>query len=265
MTINYSAQRLVVVCTMPCSGQGGRCELRLADMVCFLLSIPFIGVVVCVAQARAEGAAASTISEMVTVNPDMEIVFAISMGAAALAIAAAMWLLFLAITKAHADAGKFYLIFLLLTILMIFGCGALARFTLRSDAGAHVIYAAIAFVSQWIMLCILVVMGHNAQSEKWSCVYIMSAIFCFLAFVCLVLFGTNVTSKAFYFEFALLISMYVSTCCLACVPWNIETEQKDIKGAQSGGDVRGTESDTDVLSITDEREVTRFNSCDGYS
>ncbi len=247
---------------MPCSGQGGRCELRLADMVCFLLSIPFVGVVVCVAQARAEGAAASTISEMVTVNPDMEIVFAISMGAAALAIAAAMWLLFLAITKAHAGAGKFYLIFLLLTILMIFGCGALARFTLRSDAGAHVIYAAIAFVSQWIMLCILVVMGHNAQGETTSGVYILSAVFCFLAFVCLVLFGINATSKAFYFEFALLISMYVSTCCLACVPWNIKTAQGAAEGAESSQNVRLTETNKDVLSITYERKSTRFNACD---
>ena len=231
-------------------------------MVCFLLSIPFVGVVVCVAQARAEGAAASTISEMVTVNPDMEIVFAISMGAAALAIAAAMWLLFLAITKAHAGAGKFYLIFLLLTILMIFGCGALARFTLRSDAGAHVIYAAIAFVSQWIMLCILVVMGHNAQGETTSGVYILSAVFCFLAFVCLVLFGINATSKAFYFEFALLISMYVSTCCLACVPWNIKTAQGAAEGAESSQNVRLTETNKDVLSITYERKSTRFNACD---
>lgn len=225
-------------------------------MVCFLLSIPFVGVVVCVAQARAEGAAASTISEMVTVNPDMEIVFAISMGAAALAIAAAMWLLFLAITKAHAGAGKFYLIFLLLTILMIFGCGALARFTLRSDAGAHVIYAAIAFVSQWIMLCILVVMGYNALDGRKSQVYDFSAFFCFLALVCLVLFGINVTSKAFYFEFALLISMYVSTCCLACVSWDMETQQEGN---------RLQVNKTDVLSITYERESTRFNSCDAYS
>ena len=231
-------------------------------MVCFLLSIPFVGVVVCVAQARAEGAAASTISEMVTVNPDMEIVFAISMGAAALAIAAAMWLLFLAITKAHAGAGKFYLIFLLLTILMIFGCGALARFTLRSDAGAHVIYAAIAFVSQWIMLCILVVMGYKAQGETKSGVYIWSAVFCFLAFVCLVLFGINATSKAFYFEFALLISMYISTCCLACVPWNTETAQGAAEGAESSQNVRLTETNKDVLSITYERKMTRFNSCD---
>ena len=177
----------------------------------------------------------------------------------------AMWLLFLAIAKAYAGAGKFYLIFLLLTILMIFGCGALARFTLRSDAGAHVIYAAIAFVSQWIMLCILVVMGHNAQGEKWSCVYIVSAIFCFLAFVCLVLFGTNVTSKAFYFEFALLISMYVSTCCLACVPWNIETEQKYGETARSKTGVQKIGTHEDVLSITYERELTRFNSCDAYS
>ena len=49
---------------------------------------------------------------------------------------------------------------------------------------------------------------------------------CLLALVCLVLFGINATSKAFYFEFALLISMYVSTCCLACVPWDMQLQQK---------------------------------------
>ena len=258
---------------MPQSQQSRPCALKLPDAVCFLLTIPFIGVVVCVAQARADGAAASTISEMVTVNRDMEIVFAISMGAASLAIASAMWLLALAITR-HNHFGSsppFFMVFLLLTVLMIFGCGALARFTLRSDAGAHVIYAAIAFVSQWIMLLILIVAGYrriqnSSGSKEKGCFYGLSCVFCFVAFVCLVMFGLNVTSKSFYFEFGLVICMYISTCFLAWVPWNNYHHSDRLESTPettTAADVH-RKSKT-IISVVYERMSTRFTPCAAHA
>ncbi|MAP25231.1 MAG: hypothetical protein CMM87_06880 [Rickettsiales bacterium] len=254
---------------MPQSQQSRPCALKLPDAVCFLLTIPFIGVVVCVAQARADGAAASTISEMVTVNRDMEIVFAISMGAASLAIASAMWLLALAITR-HNHFGTsppFFMVFLLLTVLMIFGCGALARFTLRSDAGAHVIYAAIAFVSQWIMLSILIVAGYRRiHSKNKGCFYGLSCVFCFVAFVCLVMFGLNVTSKSFYFEFGLVICMYISTCFLAWVPWNNyhhSDENQSEHESQTATDVNPIPHS--IISVVYERMSTRFTPCAAHA
>ena len=127
------------------------------DVVITLLTIPFVGVLVCAAHSLADGAQASTISQMVTTNRDMEIVFGIAMGASALSISLAMWILKWRIVGSQQHTAYKFCpsLFLVLTILMIFGCGALARHTLKDDAGSHMLYAAMAFVSQLLMLILL--------------------------------------------------------------------------------------------------------------
>ena len=196
------------------------------DIVIILLTIPFIMVLVCVAHSVADGADAATISEMVTTSRDMEIVFGIAMGAAALSISIAMWLLkWRIVGTIDPDAYDFMpSVFLLLTLLMMFGCGALARYTLRADAGSHMLYASMAFVSQLLMLVMLVVSAYtvcrlkNAGSKITRWVH-FALFFTAVAFVMLVLFAAGVSSKPYFFEFALLASMYLGSCSLAREKW----------------------------------------------
>lgn len=199
------------------------------DVVITLLTIPFVGVLVCVAHSLADGAQASTISQMVTTNRDMEIVFGIAMGASALSISMAMWILkWRIVGSQHATAYKFLpSLYLVLTILMIFGCGALARHTLKDDAGSHVLYAAMAFVSQLLMLVMLNVAAcTTCKLRHYSirgrpCV-ISAIVFTSLAVLMLVLFamGDHVTSQSYYFEFALIACMYIASCSLALENWS---------------------------------------------
>lgn len=196
------------------------------DIVIILLTIPFIMVLVCVAHSVVEGAEAATISEMVTTSGDMEILFGIAMGASALSISIGMWLLkWRIVGTTDSDAYNFMpSVFLLLTLLMIFGCGALARYTLKADASSHMLYASMAFVSQLLMLVMLVVSAYavcrlkNVRGKITKWVH-LAAFFTVLAFVMLVLFGAGVSSKPYYFEFALLASMYLGSCSLACEKW----------------------------------------------
>tara|TARA_B100000508_G_C11409228_1_gene252392 strand:+ start:64 stop:966 length:903 start_codon:yes stop_codon:yes gene_type:complete len=196
------------------------------DIVIILLTIPFIMVLVCVAHSVADGADAATISEMVTTSRDMEIVFGIAMGASALSISIGMWLLkWRIVGTIDPDAYDFMpSVFLLLTLLMMFGCGALARYTLKADAGSHMLYASMAFISQLFMLVMLVVSAYtvcrlkNAERKITRWVH-LALFFTALAFVMLILFGAGVGSKPYFFEFALLASMYLGSCCLAREKW----------------------------------------------
>ena len=198
------------------------------DVVITLLTIPFVGVLVCAAHALADGAQASTISQMVTTNRDMEIVFGIAMGASALSISLAMWILKWRIVGSQQDTAYKFCpsLFLVLTILMIFGCGALARHTLKDDAGSHMLYAAMAFVSQLLMLILLDVAACTTCNLRRfpirrPCV-ISAIVFTSLAVLMLILFalGDHVTSKSYYFEFALISCMYIASCSLAWENWS---------------------------------------------
>lgn len=226
------------------------------DVVIILLTIPFIGVLVCVAQSLADGAKAATISEMVTNSRDMEIVFGVAMGASALSISMAMWLLkWRIVGTVDPDAYNFMpSVFLLLTLLMIFGCGALARYTLKADAGSHMLYASMAFVSQLLMLCMLVVSACTVcrikrKNGKITWCVKLSMLFTGIALIMLVLFGAAVGSKSYFFEFALIASMYLGSCSLAWEKW------LDIHAASCT--VLGSDYASVVIA---QRPTTRFDS-----
>ena len=196
------------------------------DVVITLLTIPFVGVLVCVAHSLADGAPASSISEMVTNSRDMEIVFGIAMGASALSISMAMWILkWRIVGTRNADVYCFMpSLFLVLTILMIFGCGALARHTLKDDAGSHVLYATMAFVSQLLMLVMLDVAAlrvcrMKALDTKITWRVQIAMYLTGVAALMLVLFGASVSTQPYYFEFALLACMYLASCSLATENW----------------------------------------------
>ena len=115
-------------------------------------------------------------------------------------------------------------VFLLFTLLMMFGCGALARYTLKTDTGSHILYAAMAFVSQLLLLTMLVVSAYTVCRLKNTSgritTLVKSAIFfTVLSVVMLVLFGASVGSKPYVFEFALLACMYLGSCSLALEKW----------------------------------------------
>ena len=91
-------------------------------IVVTLLTITFVGVLVCVAHSLADGVPSSSISEMVTSSRDMEIVFGVAMGAAA-STSMAMWILKWRILGTHNTDVYCFMpsLFLVLTILMILG------------------------------------------------------------------------------------------------------------------------------------------------
>ena len=212
------------------------------DVVVTLLTIPFVGVLVCVAHSLADGVPSSSISEMVTSSRDMEIVFGVAMGAAALSISMAMWILKWRILGTHNTDAYCFMpsLFLVLTILMIFGCGALARHTLKDNAGSHILYAAMAFVSQLLMLLMLDVAAYKVCRYKNWCGKIttrvkLSIFLTVVAFVMLILFGLGVSSKPYYFEFALLLCMYLSSCILASENWScMHTQNGFLQQSYSG-------------------------------
>lgn len=188
-----------------------------------MLTIPVVATTVCVAYAATSGAPMDTISAMVAYNGDLEIVFGINMGVSMFSLTAAMYILKCRIIG-DTPPGKYdnpvYYIF---NITMVFGLGSLARFTLDRDPGTHILYAGIAFVSQ---LCMVTLTCYWAWREtdgtkiskkpKWlaAIFFIVSAV----VFLCL--FAASVGRRSFWFEYALLVSMWLSSMCLNEMDWN---------------------------------------------
>ena len=186
-----------------------------------VLTIPVVATTVCVAYAATSGAPMDTISAMVAYNGDLEIVFGINMGVSMFSLTAAMYILKCRIIG-DTPPGKYdnpvYYIF---NITMVFGLGSLARFTLDRDPGTHILYAGIAFVSQLCMVtltwywawCETKKTKTSQQPKQFSAIFIVSAV----VFLCL--FAASVGSRSFWFEYALLVSMWLSSMCLNEMDW----------------------------------------------
>ena len=185
-----------------------------------LLSIPVVATTVCVAYAATSGAPLDTISAMVAYNGDLEIVFGINMGVSMFSLTAAMYILKCRIIGDTEKYDNF--VYYIFNITMVFGLGSLARFTLDRDPGTHILYAGIAFVSQLCMVtltcywawCETKKTKTSQQPKRFSAIFIVSAV----VFLCL--FAASVGSRPFWFEYALLVSMWLSSMCLNEMDWN---------------------------------------------
>ena len=169
---------------------------------CF--AIPVFAIAVLTAIGAIHTRSGGTISALATSTSQLAIAFGVAMGLSAVLLPLGAYVaLVRAGVRKKAPAVRFFCAVSMAGVVV--GCAGLAIMTVRDDKHEHYGFAAVSFVSQWILVAALC-----SLHGRW-----IDYVLLLLAAACLLVFAVSCWEYAYWFEYAFLLAL--AGCALECV------------------------------------------------